>query len=102
MNSHQPPSLCKGLFIGTLFVSAFQIIMIVSHFWLFVNRFYNFSNIYYKNILLELVALDLAADGFGKFIAENNNTGILIRRGMLLNVVLNLFFEFLGRLRSLC
>ena len=38
---------------------------------------------------LKLIADDLAADCLGQFIAEYNDSGILIRRGMELNIVLD-------------
>ena len=38
---------------------------------------------------LKLIADDLTADCLGQFIAEYNDSGILIRRGMELNIVLD-------------
>ena len=40
--------------------------------------------------------LDLAGYGLGQLIPEHHNPGILIRRGMLLDIVLDFFLQFLG------
>ena len=40
---------------------------------------------------------DLAADSLREFVNEFHDTGILIRSGLFLDVVLDLLYEFVGR-----
>ena len=49
----------------------------------------------------ELIAHDLAADRLGQLVAEDDDARVFIRRGVMLDIVLDLFFERLGRLRAL-
>ena len=60
-----------------------------------------FSYLIYTEEKSELVSLDLTADGLGKLIAEDNDTGVLVRCGMLLDVGLNFLFQLLRGLCSL-
>ena len=41
---------------------------------------------------------DLAADGLGELIDKFHDTGILVRCGLFLDVVLDLLYEFVGGL----
>ena len=49
----------------------------------------------------ELVSLDLSADGFGQFVAENDDARVFIGRSFRFDVVLDFFFEIVRGLRAL-
>ena len=55
----------------------------------------------YITLLLQLIALDLAADRLGQAVLEDDDTRIFIRSGMGLDVVLDLLLELVGTLGSL-
>ena len=46
-------------------------------------------------IPLQQVTLNLAGDGLGKLIPEDDLAGILVRRGMLLHILLDFLLELL-------
>ena len=47
---------------------------------------------------LQLVADDLAADGLGQAGAEFHDPGVLVRRGTVLDIVLDFLLQLIGRL----
>ena len=51
--------------------------------------------------ILELIADDFSANSLRQFILENNNSGILVGSGVLLDIVLDIFFKLLARLSTL-
>ena len=54
-----------------------------------------------RNVHLQFGADDLSADRLGQIVPELDDSRILVRSGPLLDVVLDIFFEFLGRFCAL-
>ena len=50
---------------------------------------------------LKLITLDLAGDGLGQAVTEHHNTGVLVRCGILLDILLNFLLQFFCSLDAL-